>query len=301
MPDFTNDQIQQAAQSKRWTALTQLDAVADDFHNYDRYIIREPRLLVPVDVQALVVRDGGQESMVRLPFRDTDVLPPLDVHDPGTPREPGVHLLWSVPTALGRGKIVDDPAAPGDATRRRLELPPLPDRWLVLRLAVARDARDPLVTGWVVEADAATATPLTDWPGVTTNAERFGTAVPAASLTLHVGGPAWAELVAAVAPTEVRVVHIDGDPELQRRVRPIAFATLQCQKDLPFFQFSQTQNFSVLFGRHLGWCRIIGGQNAGSGCDRTDHGSNGMAGCFSSARRCGADMIGSPCATVGTV
>ena len=194
MTNVTNDQILQAAQSKRWTALASLGAAAADFNNFDIGLVREPRLLVPVDVQAVVVPAGAAgESMLRLPFRDSESLPALDVHDPGTPREPGVHLLWSVPAALGRGTITDDPAAPGDATRRRLTLPPLPDRWVVLRLAVVSGATDPTVRGWVIEADAATVTPLTDWPATTTNTQSLGTAITREQLTMHVGGPVWAQ------------------------------------------------------------------------------------------------------------
>ena len=131
MPDVTPDEILKAAVTPRWSALTAIGGVSADLANYDRFLVREPRLLVPVDVQALVVRAGvnDTEGMIRLPFRNLTAEPPLDVHDDGQQRPPGVHLLWSVPAALGHGTVVDDPAAPGDATRRRLDLPVLPDRW----------------------------------------------------------------------------------------------------------------------------------------------------------------------------
>jgi hypothetical protein len=192
---FSPDDIRKASVTPRWAALTQLGGVAADLHNYDRFLLREPRLLVPVDVQALVVRAGinDTETMVGLPFRDKEEMPPLDVHDQGQPRPAGVHLLWSVPAALGRGKLVDDPQAPQDPTRRRLDLPVLPDRWVVLRLAVPAGGRDPLVGGWIIEADAATVTPLADWPAVRTNTKTVGTAVPLAQLNMHVGGASWAQ------------------------------------------------------------------------------------------------------------
>ena len=105
---FSPDQIRQAALTPRWAALSQTAAWPQTLRTSTRSD-SEPRLLVPIDVQALVVRAGVNDSvgMLRLPFRDgqTD-LPPLDVTDPGTPRPPGVHLLWSVPPALGRGTIV---------------------------------------------------------------------------------------------------------------------------------------------------------------------------------------------------
>jgi hypothetical protein len=221
MTQFSPDEIRKAALTPRWAALTQLGAVAADLNNFDRFLLREPRLLVPVDVHALVVRPGVNdgEGMVSLLFRDSDAMPPLDVHDPGTPRPPGVHLLWSVPAALGHGKLVDDPLAPGEATRRRLDLPVLPDRWVVLRLAVPSGADQPLVAGWVIEADGATVTPLADWPAVSTNTKTVGTAVPLPQLNVHVGGTSWTQCYDAAVGrlslydplTDLDGMDIEGD------------------------------------------------------------------------------------------
>ncbi|HEX2784894.1 MAG TPA: hypothetical protein VHN36_15025, partial [Ilumatobacteraceae bacterium] len=195
MSQFSADDIRRAALTPRWAALSQLGGIASDLHNYDKLLIREPRLLVPVDVQAMVVQVGvnDTEPMQRLPFRDGATDPPaLDVNDAGTSRPAGVYVLWSTPGALGRGHFVDDPQAPGDATRRKLSLPPLPDRWLVLRLAVPSGARDPAVTGWVIEADAGTVTGLADWPGgKATSLESH--LIPAAQLNVHSGGPSWTQ------------------------------------------------------------------------------------------------------------
>ncbi len=193
MSQFSADQIRQATLTPRWAALSQLGAVAADLHNFDQFLVREPRLLVPIDVQALVVRVGANDSegMLRLPFRDGESpLPPLDVTEAGTPRLAGVHLLWSVPAALGRGTIVPDPDARDDVTRRRLALPVLPDRWTILRLAVPTGARVPLVTGWVIEADAGTVTPLVDWPNGTP-AMLADQPIPLPQLNVHAGGPSW--------------------------------------------------------------------------------------------------------------
>ena len=196
MSDFNPDDIRKAALTARWAALSQLGGVAADLHNYDRFLVREPRLLVPVDLQALVVRAGSNdtEPMLTLPFRDgKQELPPVKLDDAGTPRPPGVHLLWSVPAALGRGTLVDDPQAPGDATRRQLALPVLPDRWVVLRLAVASGAAEPLVTGWVLEADAGTVTPLADWPAVQTSKTQVGPPIALEQLNVHAGGTSWTQ------------------------------------------------------------------------------------------------------------
>ena len=95
---------------------------------------------VPIDVQALYVAPGSTEKMVRLPMlvahvdgansvqNIEDGLP--DPFDEGAPREAGVHLHWAMPgCAAARlaevgGRRQRQPPAP----------PPLPDRWLVLRL-----------------------------------------------------------------------------------------------------------------------------------------------------------------------
>lgn len=194
MSQFDPDQVRAAALTPRWAALSQLGGIAADLNNFDTFLVREPRLLVPVDVQALVVRAGGNDSepMVRLPWRDGKTEPPpLDVNDAGTPRPPGVHLLWSPPAALSRGTFVDDPAAPGDATRRRLSLPVFPDRWVVIRLAVPLGSPTPLATGWAVESDTGNVTPLSDWPaGVPAS---VADPVPADQLTAHAGGASWAQ------------------------------------------------------------------------------------------------------------
>jgi hypothetical protein len=222
MSDFSPDDVLKAALTPRWAALSQLGGVAADLHNYDRFLVREPRLLVPVDLQALVVRAGSNDSepMLTLPFRDgKQDLPPVALDDPGAPRPAGVHLLWSVPAALGRGTLVDDPLAPGDATRRQLTLPVLPDRWVVLRLAVASGAAQPLVTGWVVEADAGTVTPLADWPTVQTNKTQAGPPIALEQLNVHAGGTSWTQCYDAAQGrfalhdplTDLAGVQLEGD------------------------------------------------------------------------------------------
>lgn len=190
MTDFTRAELFKAASSPRFTALAQLGVSLGDLVQWDPHLLRDPRLLVPVDVNALVVR-GDNEPMIRLGFRDSKDQPVPDPSDPGAVRADGVHLLWSVPAAFGRGRVVDDPAAPTDRSRRVLELPPLPDRWVVLRLAVPIGASVAHVKGWVLEADAATVTPLSDWPSVRTNTVSVGTSIPADRLTAHVGGAGW--------------------------------------------------------------------------------------------------------------
>jgi len=152
------------------------------------------RLLVPVDVQALYVPEGHEERFVQLPFAlagaDGDEPPPMpDPFADGGARPPGVHLRWAPPDALLRGRL----AEPADGEEsNRLALPPLPDRWVVLRILAPKGSTDPAVRGWVLEADAARATPLERWPEGAAEAPQLGRAVPPGELTGSAGGsPAW--------------------------------------------------------------------------------------------------------------
>ncbi len=173
------EQIRQVLRDKRFLAADRAGASLADIATWDDRLLRERRLLVPVQVEALVVAAADGEPMLRLPMglagengrmatRPEDTLPPPFA--PGTPRPPGVHLHWALPDALLRGRM-DDPTVDtqprgtdAQATpRNRLGLRPLPDRWLVLRLLQPRGERDLRLDGWVLEADAAVAVPLAQW------------------------------------------------------------------------------------------------------------------------------------------
>src|SRR5262249_26062948 len=132
---------------------------------WDDNLLRDMRLLVPVDVQALVVPQGGDEPMLRLPM----LLAGAGVDDPskgmpppfsdGTPRPAGVHLHWAMPDALLRGKLEQR----DDGSPNRLGLAALPDRWVVLRILLPNGTKQPAIRGWVLEADRAVAVPLEQW------------------------------------------------------------------------------------------------------------------------------------------
>ena len=191
MTDLSNEALLAAASSPRFAALTQLDINLGDLVAFDPELLRDPRLLVPIDLNAFVVGATPGEATVRLPFRTaTDTAP--DVRDAGTPRERGVHLLWTTPAALGRGTIVPDAAAPDDPTRSTLSLPALPDRWVVLRLAVPLGASQPLVRGWVLRADDGTVTPLATYPA-SAAAVQIAEPVDASLFNAQIGGPGWTE------------------------------------------------------------------------------------------------------------
>jgi hypothetical protein len=157
--------VRAAVASKRFLAQDRVQVGIEEIGTWDRYLLRESRLLVPVDLQALYVPRGGAEPMVRLPLQLATLEPtPITESmpapfDEGTPREAGVHLHWAMPDALLRGNL--ETADQGG--RNRLGLRPLPDRWVVLRLLYADETAQPLVTGWVLESDRAVAVPLAEW------------------------------------------------------------------------------------------------------------------------------------------
>ena len=159
---------------------------------------------MPIDVQALYVPPNGSEPMVRLPMLVANVgsapvtdpeagLP--DPFDAGLPRPGGVHLHWAMPDALLRGTFADR----ADAGANRLALPVLPDRFVVLRIVLPKGAVEPVLTGWVIEADRAVAVPLAQWAegnAAAASAEAAGAPIPRADLTGTVGGSlAWAGVV----------------------------------------------------------------------------------------------------------
>ena len=126
---------------------------------WDAGLLRESRVLVPIDLQALYVPTGSAEPMVRTPLAISapdgqDPPAPTPILDPGTPRPAGVHLHWAPPDALLRGSLADN------GSSNKLKLPALPDRWVVLRILVPKGAQAPHVRGWVLEADNARAVPL---------------------------------------------------------------------------------------------------------------------------------------------
>jgi hypothetical protein len=164
----TPDVIREITRSKRFLAADRADLAVSEIATWDPYLLREHRLLVPIDVQAVYVQPGSTERMVRLPMlvagtNGNVVENPEDgMPDPfadGDVRPAGVHLHWAMPDALLRGTL--DQRADGAANR--LSLPLLPDRWVVLRLLLPNGATDPLITGWVIEADRAIAVPLASW------------------------------------------------------------------------------------------------------------------------------------------
>lgn len=204
---FDAEAIRTLVRGKRFLAADRAALDLGEIGTWDRYLLREQRLLVPIDVQALYVPAGSTEAMVRLPMlvagangetveNAEDGMP--DPFDTGAPREAGVHLHWAMPDALLRGSFRQT----GDGASNRLALPPLPDRWVVLRLVLPRGATMPVTTGWVIEADRAVAVPLSQWSeggSASQSAKPAGAAIDRDQLTGTVGGAvSWSGVYDAV-------------------------------------------------------------------------------------------------------
>ena len=149
----------------------------------------QPSLVVPVDVQALYVPSGHSERYVKLPLD----LGPDAAQGGATPvfqtpvaRPKGVHLHWAMPDGLLRGEIGET----GGGTGTSLSLPPLPDRWLVVRMTGEKDARRLTLRSWVIESDGGRVFDLTSWPGGAPLVS--GAQLPAGRLDGVIGGsPGW--------------------------------------------------------------------------------------------------------------
>ncbi|MEZ5833849.1 MAG: hypothetical protein R3D05_21985 [Dongiaceae bacterium] len=184
------DRIAKAMLSPAWSGLVRTDADLKTIGSWDPKLIRHPRLLVPVDVQALYVAPGSKELFVRLPFALTtpDGSDPEPMPEPfakGAPRASGVYLHWALPDSLLSGELKDVDSG----SRNRLALSTLPDRWVVLRIAVPRRGGDQAVLrGWVIEADTTRVVPLESWPAAADGATPTGKTVAPEELTGSVGG-----------------------------------------------------------------------------------------------------------------
>jgi hypothetical protein len=164
---------------------------------WDPRLVRTPRVLVPIVVDALVVGADGAtfaDCAMRAPTDDDDrdgdglvaagsLLPP-PFTDLAEARPPGAYLHWALPDGLTAGEVGTDAGGTGTVS-----LPAVPDRWLVARIGPSATPGRRAVTGWVLEAGGASprVTPLDDWvePGAATD-------VVAPLTALGHGDPAWA-------------------------------------------------------------------------------------------------------------
>ncbi len=169
--------------------LARAELSAREAASWDSELLRDPRLLVPVDVQALFVAQGDQIEHADVA---SDMLGKIDraaVTGDGSPspftnapdRPPGVYLHWALPDGLTSGHADEG----GEVT-----LPALPNRWLVIRIDEGdNDAKKRKLVGWVVESESARVDKLQGWKEGEGKPE---TGLSPSDLTAAVGGDfAW--------------------------------------------------------------------------------------------------------------
>ncbi len=151
--DLTNAQLATAAYSDRFAALARADVDLATWKTWDPRLVRDKRVLVPVDVQAFVVPAADPEVTVDVGGIDGDPAP----FDPGAARPVGVHLHWALPDAL----LV----AEHDEATRQVVMPALPDRWVVVRTLLPEGSTTAYASGWVLDAVHGVVVPLASFAG----------------------------------------------------------------------------------------------------------------------------------------
>ncbi|MEU7576636.1 hypothetical protein AB0B50_03405 [Streptomyces sp. NPDC041068] len=172
------------------TARTGLTAAAS--RSWSAGLHRGPRLLVPVDVQALVVHEGVEEARADVALRLFDGLArdpsapgpyAPDPFTPAAPLPPGVHLHWALPDALTHA-VADGPGA-------EPVWPALPDRWVVVRLDHSTGTPRTL-QAWALEAEKGGSAELDGWRPGGARAYRTPLLRPDQLTAVCGGDPAWA-------------------------------------------------------------------------------------------------------------
>ncbi|NTX31788.1 hypothetical protein HT746_32555 [Burkholderia pyrrocinia] len=121
-----------------------------------------PCLFVPMYTDALLIGTPNQTQATWANTRfDYSALPygtpaasPFST-DGGTPAT-GLHLTWTLPSALRSGQQPDAEGA--------VRFPAVPNRWLVTRSYVAQDGNPPALDAWVLQSDYTGADGTTSWP-----------------------------------------------------------------------------------------------------------------------------------------
>jgi len=119
-------------------------------------LVRTPRVLVPIELDVLMVRDAtltwAATAMTVPPKADhaangttpaAGLMPPPFTNLPA-PRGRGAYLHWYLPNGLTAGTA--------DAASNAAQFPPIPDRWLVLRISPGNVLTRRAVRGWVLLA-----------------------------------------------------------------------------------------------------------------------------------------------------
>ena len=176
-------------------------------------------MLVPIELDVLMVRDApltwaatGMATPPRRrdaePVRRRSLLPPPFTDLPA-PRPRGAYLQWYLPNGLTGGTATTPTAS--------ASFPPIPDRWLVLRISPGRRSAARAVRGWVLEAggEPPQVTDLDGWtePGTAPDVENPLTA-------LGHGDLSWAGYFDNVVN---RLGFYDGSLDSDKITGPIAY------------------------------------------------------------------------------
>ncbi len=117
---------------------------------WDPRLARTPRVLVPVELDVLMVREeGGTWAQTAMTVPDPGSQPQAhtllpDPFSERAARPAGAYLHWALPDALTGGS--------GTARGGDVSFPPVPDRWLVVRLSTPQPGARRAVTAWVLES-----------------------------------------------------------------------------------------------------------------------------------------------------
>jgi hypothetical protein len=167
--------------------------------SWDPRLRRSPRVLVPMDVQALAIPAGDRDPAAQVLSALPDPQPAGSGPAPAPakvapftdapPRAAGVYLHWAAVDGLAAARA----PAPGAPVSGEVTSPPLADRWLVVRLASGTPRR---TRAWVVEAEHGLTVDLAAWsaaPNPQTPPSGRTPHLDSAKLTAMAGGdPAWA-------------------------------------------------------------------------------------------------------------
>lgn len=206
--------------------------------NWDELLVRDPRLLVPVDVQAMVVR--ATEGVTHADVSGKGLLyylrkkgQQLDAADESSEddeesaepaaftdlenRPAGVYLHWAMPDGLTQGSVDADQET-GEVTGDCIEMNPLPNRWLVVR---AEQGRPRKLKSWVVESERGRVVSLEQWSEVAETTEGLTPEFTAEQLTAVCGGGiTWSATFDSV---ENRFAFFDDVSDVANTQQPLTY------------------------------------------------------------------------------
>lgn len=250
--------------SAAFAAGAKSDFSAHTLDTWNPNLYRETRLLVPVDVQALVVAPGDtiEHADIAGPvlfdkLRERAENPEIEALDAAPrpfvdlePRESGVYLHWALPDGLTAGSVDADDQAQ-ETPDGTLVMRALPNRWVVLRAEQGTSRR---VRGWVIEADRGRVVDLEDWAEIETTDEGITPELLPEELTAVAGGdPGWA---AAFDTVEDRFAFYDDLADIPDNTRPLTYLVSGWYSDpaLDPFDDAITQAQFEANMEELRWC-----------------------------------------------